>query len=155
MSDDREKLSFSERDRLLRERRRGDAPPRGRAGQREQARSDRDALREANALFHDGPGGREGERLAREMRDRHGTPELAAACRAYLEGVGVPDDPGLLALLLDSGDRELVVLGLERLLERKLAGSLEVSAGLRSTLRMLAQDRDDTVAGISEDLLAD
>lgn len=155
MSDDRDKPTFSERDRLLREKRLGDGPPRGHREQREQARASRQALLAADALFSEGPGGAEGVRLAKAIRDRHGTPELADACRAYRDAIGVPDDPGLLALFLDTGDRELLVPALERLLERKDAGSLEIPAGLRSTLRILAQHRDDTVAGISEDLLAD
>jgi hypothetical protein len=56
-------------------------------------------------------------------------------------------------LLLDSGDPELVTTGLEALLAAKQAGSLELGAGLKSQLRVLQHDRDDTVAGISEELL--
>ena len=156
MSDDRDerpKLSFSERDKL----RRGEQPetgvPRGRRAQQEQARARSQALREADSAFSLEPGGEEGQRLSRQMRDSHGSSDFAGACRAYCEQVGIPTDPMLLALLLDSGERDLIVSALEALTDVKNAGSLELGAGLRSQLRLLEQDRDDTIAGLSEDLL--
>jgi hypothetical protein len=100
-------------------------------------------------------GGQEGAALAKAMRDAHGSDEFLAACQAYADEIGTPDDPTLLSLFLDSGDRALIVTGLERLLELKERGLLPLSAGLKSQLRVLENDADDTVAGISEDLLAD
>jgi hypothetical protein len=150
---ERSKLSFSELDR----RRRGDRSrsdePRGRAAQVEQARATDQALKDADALFSLGKGGARGAQLAKQIRDAHGSSDLATACRAYFGEVGLPDDPGLLALFLDTGEKELVVAALEGLLERKQVGSLEIGSGLRSQLRVLAQDRDDTIAGISEEIL--
>jgi hypothetical protein len=152
MSDDRGKLTFSERDRRRREGGGRDAP-RGRAAKQEQARASEEALKEAGSLFSLGQGGAEGEPLVKAIRDLHGTPDFLAACRAYREQIGVPRDPALLGLFLDTADRDLVVEALQGLLDLKNAGSLEVSPGLKSQLRVLEQDRDDTVAGISEDLL--
>ena len=156
MSDDRDerpKLSFSERDKL----RRGEKPetdvPRGRRAEQEQARARGQALREADSAFSLEPGGAEGRALAKQMRDSHGSSDFAGACRAYFEQVGVPTDPMLLSLLLDSGERDLIVSALEALTAAKNAGSFELGAGLRSQLRLLEQDRDDTIAGLSEDLL--
>jgi hypothetical protein len=153
VSDDREKLSFSELDRRRRER--GDAP-RGHKAKQEQARRNTEALGEADALFSLGKGGSAGEQLAKQMRDAHGGPEFLQSCRQYRTEVGVPADPGLLALFLDSEDRDLIVDALDALLAAKNDGSLEeIAPGLRSQLRVLEQDRDDTVAGISEELLED
>ena len=153
MSDDRRTLSFSERDRLRREGRDGDGAPRGRRAQQQQARATGAALKDADALFALGKGGSRAAALAKEIRERHGTAELIPACQAYLDEIGVPVDPSLLALFLDTAEPALVVPALEALLEQKHAGSLEISSALRSQLRVLEQDRDDSVAGISEELL--
>ncbi len=98
-------------------------------------------------------GGEEGERLGRAMRDAHGSPELAPACRAYREALGMPRHASLLALFLDSGDRELVLAGLGTLTAAFEAGELEVSSGLRTQLRVFAEDPDDATAELAEDLL--
>lgn len=156
MSDDRDerpKLTFAELDKRRRGENVGRDEPRGRRAQQEQRRAAADALKQADAVFSAGRGG--GGHLAQQMRDTHGTSEFGDACRSYLEEIGLPEDPSLLALLLDTGERDVVVAALERLLETKNAGSLEIGSGLRSQLRVLEQDRDDTIAGISEELLAD
>jgi hypothetical protein len=155
VSDDRPKLTYSERDKLRREGGQGGGPPRSQRAQQEQANATRSALEQAGSLFSPGKGGAEGAQLETAIRDSHGTPAFVAACQAYLDQVGVPDDPSLLTLFLDSGDRGLLVPALEKLLELKNAASLQVGAGLRNQLRVLEQDRDDTVAGISEELLED
>ena len=43
---------------------------------------------------------------------------------------------------------------LDELLRRKDAGSLELEGGLKSQLRLLAEDFDDDLASRAEDLLA-
>jgi hypothetical protein len=153
VSDDRPKLSYSERDKLLRERRGRPSEPRSRAAREEQARASEQSLKEADSLFSIGRGGAEGARLATEMRNAQGTADLAPACQTYRDQIGMPLDPALLSLFLDTQDPDLVVAALEGLLEQKSSGSLEIRSGLRSQLRGLAQDRDDTIAGISEELL--
>jgi hypothetical protein len=87
------------------------------------------------------------------MRDARGTDGLADACRAYRDALGVPRDAALLALFLDCGDSALVVAGLEELLEAHREQTLTLTGGLRTQLRMLAQDPDDAVAEAAEDLL--
>ncbi|MGH0037839.1 MAG: hypothetical protein ACQGVK_22650 [Myxococcota bacterium] len=156
MSDDRPKRTFSERDRMRREG--GGDPagrPRGKAAEARVRQATTEYLKEADKLFASGAGGAEGERLAGEIRKSHGTPELAGACRAYLEALGPPRDASLLALFLDTGDSELAVLALQALLELRREGALEPSAGLRSQLRVLEQGFDDAVAEAAEDLLAE
>ena len=56
-------------------------------------------------------------------------------------------------IFLDTADATLMVPALEALLARKQAGELEVSSGLRSQLRILSEDPNDDIAGLSEDLL--
>jgi hypothetical protein len=158
MSDDRDerpKLSFSELDRRRRGEKVGRDEPRGGRAEQEQARVRTQSLHEADSVFSMGKGGAEGKRLANQMRDTHGTTDFLHACRSYCEEIGVPQDPLLLGLLLDTGERDLVVAALETLLEAKNDRSLEIGSGLRSQLRLLEQDRDDTIAGISEELLED
>lgn len=107
-----------------------------------------------DALFVTGKGGAAGERLAREMREARGTPGLAAACRAYRDAVGMPEDPTQLSLFLDSGDPELVLAALATLGAARAGGTLQPTSGLRTQLRLLAQDPNDAVAEAAEDLLA-
>jgi hypothetical protein len=152
---DREKLSYAERDRLRRERRSsGDAPPRSPAARARVEAANKLYLKEIDHLFAPaGEGGAEGRRLAEVMRDAHGSPGLADACRAYRAAVGVPSERPLLALFLDSGVVELVIDALAGLRTLSDAGSLEVSAGLKSQLRMLVDDADADVAEGAEELL--
>jgi hypothetical protein len=134
----------------------GGAPERVPRGTAARARADaasREYRRQLDRQFARGKGGAEGERLARAMRDAHGTSGLAEACRAYREAVGPPEDVTLVSLFLDSGDRELTRVGLESLRASCDAGSLQPTAGLRSQLRLLAQDRDDDIAEAAESLL--
>ena len=100
-----------------------------------------------------GQGGQRGAELAKAARDAHGSSEFRLACQTYANEIGTPTDPAMLSLFLDSADRPQMIASLEALLELKNDGSLSISAGMKSQLRVLEQDRDDTVAGISEELL--
>ncbi len=155
-NDDRPKRTFSELDRLRRE---GGGPgerrPRGKAAEARAKQATTAYLKEADKIFSSASGGAEGERLAGEMRKAHGTPDLAGACRAYLDALGVPGEAELLALFLDSGETDLQAAALRALLELQRAGSLQASAGLKSQVRVLEQDFDDEVAEAAEDLLAE
>jgi hypothetical protein len=151
---ERTKLSFSELDRRRREGRQGHTShPRSEQGRQREAAATRQYLKHVDGLFGKAPASAELERLARAMREAHGTPGLAAACRAYRDAGGVPDDLRDVGLFLDCRDAELVVAALEGLRARREAGGLEVTPGLRSQLRTLAQDADDAVAEAAEELL--
>ncbi|MDJ0848490.1 MAG: hypothetical protein QNK04_08940 [Myxococcota bacterium] len=150
---DREKKSFSELDRERREKRSGGGSPgRSPAAQARSREATKQYLKQIDSLF-DGGGRGEEETLARAMLDARGSPDLAAACRAYLEAAGAPTEARLLSCLLDAGDREIVLMGLAALTESHASGKLELSAGLRTQLRMLAQESDDEVAETAEDVL--
>jgi hypothetical protein len=151
----RERLSWREVDR-----RRGGARPRDEERPKspaEQARASAAAkayMKKLDGLFVTSKGGAEGERLARAMREARGTPALADACRAYRDAVGLPADLSQLALFLESGDGELVLAALAALRAAHEGGTLQPSSGLRTQLRLLAQDPDDAVAESAEELLA-
>ena len=88
------------------------------------------------------------------MREARGTPGLAGACRAYRDALGLPEDLVQLSLFLDSGNPELVLAALDALRAAQAGGTLQPTSGLRTQLRMLAQDADDAVAEAAEELLA-
>ena len=150
---DREKLSFSERDRRRREGHPSDGPrPRDRAGQERAAAATKQYVKEIDAVF---AGGKKAEvdELVTAMRDSHGTPGLADACRAYRAAVGLPQEVSLISLFLDTGQSELILDGLEALRRGHEGGGLKPTGGLRSQLRMLAEDSENAVAEGAEDLL--
>jgi len=151
---DREKKSFSERDRLRRERRGSDERPPGSPHAR--ARSEAAAqqyLRAIDGVFSGG-GKHEAAKLATAMREAQGTPGFADACRAYHAAAGLPDTAPLVSLFLDAGEPEVTLLGLQALREGLAGGGLKPTGSVRSQLRMLAEDADDRVAEAAAELLA-
>ncbi len=151
---DRDKKSFSELDRLRRERRgSGEARRAGPVGRARLESAKKQYVKQIDAIFSKAKGGAEGERLAQAVRDARGTPELAAACRAYRDAVGPPAGAALISCFLDAGDPEPVIAGLEALRAERAAGRIELLPGLRTQLRMLAQAPDDAVASAAEGLL--
>ena len=151
---DREKKSFSERDRQRRERSGPSEPRPASPAQRARVESaKKQYLKQVDALFSKAKGGAEGGRLAAALREARGTPALAAACRAYREAVGAPSDAALIACFLDAGEAEVVLAGLEALRQALASGALAPTAGLRTQLRLLVQDADDAVASTAEELL--
>ena len=156
--DDRGKLSFSELDKLRRERGRGGSSreqrPQGPGAEARSREATAAYLKEVDKLFSDAKGGAAGEALAKAVRDSHGTPELAAACRAYRDAVGIPEEEGLLSLFLDAEDDGIVVAAVQALAAGQRAGTLEISRSVKSRLRVLAQSSGDDVAFEAEELLA-
>ena len=127
MADDDRKLTYSERDRMRQE---GGRPLSGRAKVEDEQRSQQ-ALAVADSLFTDDKGGEEGKALADAVRAAHGTKDLPAACRKYLEGVGPPATENLASVFLDAGEKELSLIALGELLRRKAAGDLSLDGGLK------------------------
>ena len=94
---DREKRSFSELDRLRRERRSsGERRPQGKAAQERAQAATKQYMKEIDGLFSQGNKA-ELERITTAMRDAHGTPGLADACRVYHQTAGLPDEAPLMA----------------------------------------------------------
>jgi hypothetical protein len=151
---DREKKSFSELDRIRRE---GHSPGDGKPqGPGDKARADAAAkqyVKQLDGMFPGGKGGAEGEALAKAVRDAHGTPKLAAACRAYRDALGMPGDGALLSIFLDSADSELVVAAIEGLIDAHAAGKLAITKGQKTQLRTLALGSDNAIADVAEELL--
>jgi hypothetical protein len=150
---DREKLSFSELDRRRREGGSGgDREPRSEAARERSAAASKQYQKEIDGLFAGGSKA-DRDRLGSAMRDAHGTPGLADACRAYHASCGLPDDLPLISLFLDTGEPELVLLGYAALRAGGEAGAITLSGSLRSQLLILAEDPDDSVAEGAEELL--
>lgn len=151
---DRPRLSWREIDQLrdsARRRSEAERRPRGAAAEARAREAARQYLSKVDQKLFAG-GGRAGE-LARALREAHGTRALAEACRAYAAELGYPEDPSLLSLFLDAGDREVVTGALRKLAECLRAGAFRPGAGLRSQVRLLADDSDDGVAAAAEDAL--
>jgi hypothetical protein len=147
---DGDKLSFSERDRKRREGQSSeDRRPRGVSPAKAEEAS-KQYIRNLDGLFSKKKG--EVEKLAATMRAAHGSNGLAAACRAYRDAAGIPEDPSLLGMFLDSGEPELIVGGLEAIQAACQSGKWRASGGLRSQIRMLADDPNNEVAELAEAL---
>jgi hypothetical protein len=154
MGNDDRKLSYSERDRMRREGGGGHGgPPRGRRAEAEQAERTRDALVVADSLFAGEKVGSEGKALADAIRAAHGTPDLADACQAYLDAIGPPPTPELASVFLDAGVKELSIVVLDALLQKKASDELDLAGGLKRQIRILSEDFDDDLASRAEDLL--
>jgi hypothetical protein len=150
---EREKRSFSELDRQRRERRPSDEHrPRGKAAQERAAAAAKQYVREIDGLFSKGNKAAL-EQITAAMRDAHGTPGLTDACRAYHQAAGLPGEASLISLFLDTGEPEMILVGLEALRIGHENGSVKVTSGLRSQLRILSEDADDEVAEMAEELL--
>ncbi len=157
VSDD-EKPSFSELDRKRRERKRnggGQQRPRGgKAQKRSRAASAAYRRRVEEKLF-----GKKGDRarlrLAQRLREAHGTANLQRAYREYVREAGVPEDFGLLALLLDLGDERDLRQVTEAICSRIDSLQPEQRSLLRSRLRNLEMSTpSDAIADAAADLLA-
>lgn len=154
--DDRPKRSWRERDASRNRSRHVTPDDRGRGGTGERSRAATEAYkRKLGLLFSGAPGGAAGEALARAVREAHGTPGLAAACAAYRDALGMPQDVSLLTMFLDATDRDLVLAALALLSEMRAAETPgAIPPGLRSQAGMLAEGTDDEIAEAAEDLLA-
>ena len=155
--EERPRRSWSEIDKLRdKPRPRSDERrPRGAAAEARSRAATQQYLKKLDGhLFAKGRG-REasGGEPASAIRAALGTEGLADACRAYLRELGPPSDPGLLAAFLDASDRELQLVGLRALGERRRRGELALTVGLRAQLRTLAEGLDDELAEAAEDAL--
>lgn len=146
-SNDRRKLSFSERDRMRREGKTHERASEGLHSKEATAQY----LRKIDRLFS-GPAN-ETEKLAAAVRDAHGTPKLAETCHAYLQQIGVPTDASLVSMFLDSRDPALMLPALEAFGDVVRAGGIEIPRGLQSQLRTLVDGADDQLAALAEELL--
>ncbi len=151
---DGDKLSFSELDRRRREGRSSrEDRPKGVSKAKTEAFT-KEYIKQLDGLFSKTKGGAEVEKLGAAIRAAHGTSGLSDACLQYRAVAGFPEDAALLGMFLDSGDSELVVGGLKALQAVCEAGGFKASGGLRSQIRMLADDPDDDVAELAEALAA-
>jgi len=154
MSDDR-KPSWKEIDQMRDGTRSGDRRgPVNRAQEERTEQATQQYLKEIDKLFSATGGGAEAEALVKRLRDAHGTPELPEVCRSFKAEVGLPSDVSLLSIFLDSNDPELVVDALEAILILQKEGTVELGKGVLSQLRILAEDFNNSIAEVAEEILA-
>jgi hypothetical protein len=155
MSDDR-KPSWKEIDQMRDGTRSGERNrPKGKAAEERSQQATQQYLKEIDKLFSASGGGSEADALVKRLRDAHGTPELPEVCRAFREEVGLPRDASLLSIFLDSNQPDLVVDALGAILALLKEGELEMSKGMLSQLRVLAEDFNNDIAEVAEEILAD
>ncbi len=153
MSDDR-KRSWKEIDQLRDGSRRGDNDrPRGRAAEARSEQATQSYLKEIDKLFSSTGRSAEADALVKRLRDAHGTPELPEVCRTFRAELGMPTEPSLLSIFLDSNDAEVVVAGLETLLVLLSGSEVELGKGIQSQLRVLSQDFNNDIAEVAEEIL--
>jgi hypothetical protein len=153
---DRDKLTFSERDELRRERRaEGGSPrPRGaRAQQRSRWANNAYKRKVEERLFgkkEDAPR----RRLEERLREAHDTPNFLRVYREYTKTFGMPESIDLLMLLLDLGEDREILRVLGQLEDAVEAAPQEQRSLLRSRLRNLEMSASsDAVADAAADLL--
>ena len=153
MSDER-KRSWKEIDQMRDGTRREDRErPRNAAAQERSEQATQSYLKEIDKLFTSTGRSAEAEALVKSLRDAHGTPELPEVCRSFRDQLGMPDDTTLLSIFLDSNEPEFMVAALETLVTLLGSNEIELSKGIQSQLRVLAQDFNNDVAEIAEEIL--
>ena len=152
---DREKISFSERDKRQRGRKGGSDGSRGDKSQRRSRNTTAMYRRKMDERLFGKKADRGRIRLADRLREAHGGPNFHRTFREYLKAHGLPEDIALLMLLLDLDDESDVVRILEGIGETLGSMSPEDKSLLRSRLRNLEMSTAfDAVADAAERLLA-
>jgi hypothetical protein len=151
----REKLSFSERDKRRRNRQRGEGAGAGsEAAQRRARQSHAMYRRKVEERLFGKKGDRPRLRLAERLREAHGTEAFHRTFREYLKAHGLPDDVPLLLLLLDLPDEEDVLTVLEGIQGMLDSLSPEQRSLLRRRLKNLEMSTEyDVVAEATVTLL--
>ena len=154
---DRGKISFSEQDRRRREKKAngGERRPRGEQSQgRARAAAARYRQRIDEKLF-----GKKGDaarlRLEQRLRDAHGSAEFSRTFHEYVKSHGMPEDIGLLLVLLDLEVERDVLKVMEALNAAAKSAPPEQRNLLRSRLRNVElSTSSDLLADAAIDLLA-
>jgi hypothetical protein len=155
---ERDKLSFSELDRRAREARRegggGGRPGGERQSRRPRASSAAYKRRVEERLF--GKRGDNGRgRMEERVRSAHGTPNFLRTFREYHRTFGMPEDVGLLSLLLDLDDEADVARVVEALAAAAPAAPAEQRALLKRRLQNLEMSATtDVLADAASQLAA-
>jgi regulator of protease activity HflC (stomatin/prohibitin superfamily) len=154
---ERDKLSFSELDRRAREARREGAG--GRPGGERQARRPRASSAAYKRRVEERLFGKRGDngrgRMEERVRSAHGTPNFLRTFREYHRTFGMPEDPGLLTLLLDLDDESDVARVVEALATVAPAAPAEQRTLLKRRLQNLEMSATtDALADAASQLAA-
>ena len=153
MSDER-KRSWKEIDQMRDGTHRGEHErPRNAAAQERSEQATQTYLKEIDKLFTSTGRSAEAEALVKSLRDAHGTSELPEVCRTFRDQLGMPREAVLLSIFLDSNEPEFVIPALETLGVLLSSNEVELSKGIQSQLRVLAQDFNNDIAEIAEEIL--
>ncbi len=127
--------------------------PRNAAAQERSEQATQSYLKEIDKLFTSTGRSAEAESLIKQLRDAHGTPELPEVCRTFRDELGMPREAPLLSIFLDSNEAEFVIAALETLSTLQGENEIELGKGIQSQLRVLAQDFNNEIAEIAEEIL--
>ena len=103
--------------------------------------SELDRMRREGGGDRDAPRGRAAQERAKRETDR------------ALDAVGLPATTRDISCFLDADATDVLLVGLDAAVRSHAAGTLEVTRGLRSQLRLLAEHTADDVADAAEALL--
>lgn len=162
MSDDREKLTFSERDKRRREKKNGGGSGSGggsNGGSNKNPRRSRWASEAYKRRVDERLFGRKGDaarqRLEDRLRESQGSPAFLRTYREYVRDYGMPEDMQLLLLLLDLEDERESLKVMEALEVRVGTSPPEQKNLLRGRLRNLEMSTSsDALAEAATGLLS-
>jgi len=136
--DDREKPSWREIDKLRDGSRHARQEPKSREPKRKQEKKRQEALRQAEALFSGKRGLPEYRAALQALENVHGTAKFTAAARKFLAEYGLPEEWGVLIMLLDFPEVEVVQEILARLAALAPGRSRVEQQGLKGKLRVIS-----------------
>lgn len=149
---DRDKISFSELDKKRREKKREGGARRGGRRQTQWAANSYKRRIDERLFGKKGDAGR--QRMAERLRESHGTANLTRIYREYVKGYGMPDDMGLLMLLLELEEEGEALKVIEALEAASESAPVEQKNLLKSRLRNLEMSTSsDALADAASGLL--
>ncbi|MBW1990594.1 MAG: hypothetical protein JRI59_00415 [Deltaproteobacteria bacterium] len=113
------------------------------------------ALRQAEALFKGKRGRPEYQTALRELEEAHGTKKFPAVAKKFLQEYGLPEEWGILNLLLDVPEPEVVTEVLRVMASQVASRSLVEKQGFKGRLQILAlTNADAEVRQEAEEIMA-
>jgi hypothetical protein len=113
------------------------------------------ALQQAEALFKGKRGRPEYQAALKELEAAHGTKKFPAAAKKFLQEYGLPEEWGVLNLLLDFPEAEVIAQVLHAMVALVTSRSLVEQQGFKGRLQVLAlTNTDATVRQEAEEILA-
>lgn len=113
------------------------------------------ALRQAEALFQGKRGRSEYQTALKELEAAHGTKKFSTTAKKFLQEYGLPEEWGVLNLLLDFPEPEVITEVLRVMAAQAASRSLVEQQGFKGRLQILALTNSDaTVRQEAEEIMA-